>query len=469
MSQSITTEDSVVIPKKKKKVIDKIVQDSVDEALSKSVNNYTDKPSIPESVSTEKSGTVTPIKKNQPVKSSGLTDDGTQSLKDVLEKKSSQNKSEGRDEKTQDTIEKNKIFTKKAVNKVLPNVVGKTVDFLLDSPNAAKFQQSKNFQQNSLNSVATPATDAAALSLPGLTSEAQKGVMSAADTTNRLGTPVAKAASEAALDNLEFSKQQLRGTKLEYKRSLTAMHNATRDAGAAMEMAVKKSEIDPDLYLKKLGVSGRLLSSIGIILSGAGAGLSGQPNMAMQVFQKNIDRDIAAQQQNYQNLMENAVKQRDLLLTAKDRKLIATAAYYGAQQSVLMGAQAAIENVGALTKFATAKDVGKTVISELQQRLLKSMQDYTSLYKTVSSSGDLNNYNTMGVGIAAVADHLLGTNLSMDTRDPSQRFSLRSPNAVGTVDPKPDVESSFQEEAEVKSPFKSNDFLNSYRSLYHTR
>lgn len=469
MSQSITTEDSVVIPKKKKKVIDKIVQDSVDEALSKSVNNYTDKSNIPENTSTEKSGTVTPIKKNQPEKSSGLTGDGVQNLKEALENKSPQNKLETRDEKTQKNIEKNKLFNKKVVNKILPNVVGKTVDFLLDSPNAAKFQQSKNFQQNSLNSVATPATDAAALSLSGSASKAQKGVESAAETTDTLGTPVAKAASEAALDNLDFSKQQLRDTKLEYEQSLTAMHDATRDAGDAMKAAAKKSEIDPDLYLKRLGVSGRLLSSIGIILSGAGAGLSGQPNMAMQVFQKNIDRDIAAQQQNYQNLMENAAKQHDLLLTAKDRKLIATAAYYGAQQSVLMGAQAAIENVSALTKFATAKDVGETVKFELQQRLLKSLQDYTSLYKTVSSSGDLNNYNTMGVGIAAVADHLLGTNLSMDTRDPSQRFRLRSPNAVETIDPKPDVQSSFEDNPGIESPLKNNNFLNSYRSLYHTR
>lgn len=469
MSQSITTEDSVVIPKKKKKVIDKIVQDSVDEALSKSVNNYTDKSNIPESTGTEKSGTVTPIKKNQPEKSSGLTGDGVQNLKEALENKSSQNKSKNRDEKTQENIEKNKIFTKKAVNKILPNVVGRTVDFIFDSPNAAKFQQSKNFQQNSLNSVATPAADTAAVSLSGSASKAQKGVESAAETTDTLGTPVAKAASEAALDNLDFSKQQLRDTKLEYEQSLRGMHDATEKAGTAMEMAAEKSQIDPDLYLKRLGVSGRLLSSIGIILSGAGAGLSGQPNMAMQVFQKNIDRDIAAQQQNYQNLMENAAKQHDLLLTAKDRKLIATAAYYGAQQSVLMGAQAAIENVSALTKFATAKNVGETVKFELQQRLLKSLQDYTSLYKTVSSSGDLNNYNAMGVGIAAVADHLLGTNLSMDTRDPSQRFRLRSPDAVETIDPKPDVQSSFEGNPGIESPLKNNNFLNSYRSLYHTR
>lgn len=62
---------------------------------------------------------------------------------------------------------------------------------------------------------------------------------------------------------------------------------------------ISKGEIDPDHYWKAKGNGAKTTAAIGIILSGIGAGLSGTTtNMAMDVVNRNIDRDIDAQKAN---------------------------------------------------------------------------------------------------------------------------------------------------------------------------
>lgn len=59
---------------------------------------------------------------------------------------------------------------------------------------------------------------------------------------------------------------------------------------------IQEQHIDPNHYLNSQGTAQRISTSIGLILGGMGAGLTGGPNYPMQALQANIDRDIAAQQ-----------------------------------------------------------------------------------------------------------------------------------------------------------------------------
>lgn len=53
--------------------------------------------------------------------------------------------------------------------------------------------------------------------------------------------------------------------------------------------------IDPNRYLGKMDTGQKMLTAVGLILGGAGAGLAGGPNQALEFLNKSIDRDIEAQ------------------------------------------------------------------------------------------------------------------------------------------------------------------------------
>jgi hypothetical protein len=471
MSQSATLDSSsVVIPNKTKKAVDaavsKLVKKSVENAVDK-MNQSTDGIKALQEDMQRTSETITPPSKNVQ-KSLGLNDENADKLKQALQNKNTNDKFSGQDEKTQKAAENNKIFNNKTLRKIAPNVVGKSVDFILDSPNSAKFKQNDSFQRTSLDSVATPIADEAAIGIPGSLNDTEKALIEAARIVKKEGEPVARAATKASVDAMKSSSDYLEDSYNQLKTSVTYMNDATTTAEKSIKQAAKYSKIDPDKYLKNLGVGGKLLASIGMVLSGAGSGLSGQPNLAVEVFQRNIDRDIQAQQKTYENLMEKAAKDQGMMIQAKDRKLLATNAYFAAQQSVLAGAQAALENVGALTKFSSAVEIAKSIKFNLQQQSLKSLGDYSSFYKTVHASGDEKNMNLMGVGAAAVSDHLLGTNLGLDNRGTKQRVVSATPGSESVFDPNPTV----MENSSLPPPpplvNKKNNFYNSYQSPYYT-
>jgi hypothetical protein len=62
-----------------------------------------------------------------------------------------------------------------------------------------------------------------------------------------------------------------------------------------LEKAFAESKIDPQRMLHNMNTGGKILTGIGMILSGMGSGTTGQPNLAMGVLNKAIDADIDAQ------------------------------------------------------------------------------------------------------------------------------------------------------------------------------
>lgn len=65
--------------------------------------------------------------------------------------------------------------------------------------------------------------------------------------------------------------------------------------------ATLNNKIDPNRVWSSAGVGQKMAAGIGIILSGIGQGLAGGPNMALQVIDRTIDRDIDAQKNNLEN------------------------------------------------------------------------------------------------------------------------------------------------------------------------
>lgn len=61
---------------------------------------------------------------------------------------------------------------------------------------------------------------------------------------------------------------------------------------------IRDGKIDPNAYMNKMSTGEKVGTVIGLMLSGLGSGLSGQPNMAMDFLDKQIDRDIKGQMAN---------------------------------------------------------------------------------------------------------------------------------------------------------------------------
>lgn len=67
----------------------------------------------------------------------------------------------------------------------------------------------------------------------------------------------------------------------------------------------QNTKIDPDRYWDNQG-PGQLAAGLGIILGGLASGMKGGPNVALQMIQRNIDRDINAQKEDI-NKKKNAM------------------------------------------------------------------------------------------------------------------------------------------------------------------
>lgn len=87
------------------------------------------------------------------------------------------------------------------------------------------------------------------------------------------------------LKNLQNVQQNIANTHATYRKRV-------EDSIKAMS---EHPDIDPNRYLGKMDTGGRVLTAIGLILGGMGAGLTGGPNQALQYLQTQIDRDIEAQ------------------------------------------------------------------------------------------------------------------------------------------------------------------------------
>ena len=78
-----------------------------------------------------------------------------------------------------------------------------------------------------------------------------------------------------------------------------------------------RAELQSKNESKALG--NKLLAGIGLALSGIGSGLTGQPNLAMDMLQKTIDRSIEAQKQTYINKLSQAQEKAGLPKTDLSR------------------------------------------------------------------------------------------------------------------------------------------------------
>lgn len=124
--------------------------------------------------------------------------------------------------------------------------------------------------------------------------------------------------------------------------------------------AIKNDKIDPNRFLGNMNTGNKILAAISVGLSGLGAGLQGPgaKNLAMEIIQKNIDRDIEAQKMELgkkQTLLSENVKRYGDLNTATQMTQL--------QMNAMV--QAKISQIAAKSGSAEAAARAKMGLSEL--------------------------------------------------------------------------------------------------------
>jgi hypothetical protein len=62
-----------------------------------------------------------------------------------------------------------------------------------------------------------------------------------------------------------------------------------------VNQSIMNNEIDPGRYMANMGTVGKISTTLGLILGGIGAGMTGGPNLAYKALESAIDRDVESQ------------------------------------------------------------------------------------------------------------------------------------------------------------------------------
>lgn len=147
-----------------------------------------------------------------------------------------------------------------------------------------------------------------------------------ADTKTPIGTPTEASALPAGMDPLktlqQAQAQQAAGIQgraqaesqaskeqaafyqqaLDKQKELDVRTEQTRQqidsAGLQYQKDYADGKIDPNRVWSNASTGNKVMASLGLILGGMGSALTGQPNAALQILDKTIDRDIEAQKAN---------------------------------------------------------------------------------------------------------------------------------------------------------------------------
>lgn len=311
--------------------------------------------------------------------------------------------------------------------KAIPASAGEAVGQVAGAPGAgvSRALGDGSFTQYENQASATDASpDSAGIgtsavqALPESNQKANIGIDQAAKIESEVGTPVGDAVKKTGLETNQESLDLIHKTKQDYHDAVQGAIQATTNAESALNDAAQKAAIDPQAYLHTLGVGDKLMASIGMALSGIGSGVTGQPNLAMDLYKKNMDAAIQAQAQEFQNMMEVSAQKQGLIKTAQDKQQIAANAYNAAVMSVTAGSNVAIQGTMAQIKSATAVPLAAQLQNQNNMMNSQAIDRHSSDFSSKYQSNDASKMTLMGDAAKTVIDHLTGN--SKRTKDASQ-------------------------------------------------
>lgn len=323
---------------------------------------------------------------------------------------------------------------------VIGGVVGGATGPVLNAANDSATAQQTNQSQVKIGNPDTygQSVNATKALQPGM-ENANTGLGNAAEIEKEIGAPVGQAVKqEGGLDVQESARQMMEDNRKVYLESVQKTNDATVAAEGALKTAAQNATIDPQAYLHSLGTDGKVLTSIGMLFSGIGSGVTGQPNLAYDMYQKNTDRAIKAQQAKFQNLMAASAQSQGLLKTAQDRQAISSNAYNAAVMSVMAGNNAAIQGAQMQIKSTAAPQLIKQIQFENNMKYQNAVDAHSKDYINTLSAGDTRMNKLLGAITVPLAEHFTGNqSFSLNQKPAFERTgpggSVTSPRMGGVI------------------------------------
>lgn len=269
--------------------------------------------------------------------------------------------------------------------------------------------------------------------LPGTLEGAQQAAENIGKIQQQITVPQAKAGIEASRGQIQQGQEYAEDSLDKFNEALKQSMKLQDAAEEAMKEANKHANIDPQRYMKQMGIGGATLAALGMMLSGAGAGVTGQPNMAIDLFKTNLANDIESQKQTFANYISEAAAKRGLAETAMDRAKINQVSQQLANITVNNGLSNLMEYVNMAVGGGTARDQAELLKNTLQQNTFNGMKDYAASFANSYSAGDEKHLNLYGIGAEAALRKFGGTGFGpiQNQYGAAQRFNL----GIGGVPP----------------------------------
>lgn len=116
-----------------------------------------------------------------------------------------------------------------------------------------------------------------------------------AQTGLKLGSQIEAAKAAALVPQLQQSLNQQSNLNQYDTDTINALTSHAEDLNSYQ----KQKPIRPNAYLEDMGSGKKMATGLSLLLSGAGSGLSGQPNIAYDFLNKQIDRNVKSQMDNF--------------------------------------------------------------------------------------------------------------------------------------------------------------------------
>lgn len=187
------------------------------------------------------------------------------------------------------------------------------------------------------------------------------GIQKEAEAKAQLGQTIAKAYEEER-KHLEAEKQRFEQN-----------YNELKQQNEKLFQDVKDSKIDPNNYWNSMTTGGKITAAISLVLGGLAGGLqrTGQ-NAALDVIQKNIDRDIDAQKAN--------LNKKDSLLKRNFEQIGDLRAAEALTRSQLMSITAAqVEKAKGMASTPAAQGAAAQLQGQLMEKMAQSGLQFSAL------------------------------------------------------------------------------------------
>lgn len=133
----------------------------------------------------------------------------------------------------------------------------------------------------------------------------------------------------------------------------------------ALMQSYLNDKIDPNRYYKNMSTGSRIASAIGLLFSGFGSGITGQPNIALGELNKAVDNDIDAQK-NEQGKNLNLFKMNQEALGNDVQAQAAT------QNQLYTGVQAKLQMAALQAKNPATQLKAQQMINDIEQQKIQN-------------------------------------------------------------------------------------------------